>query len=144
MAREKSIMEMIDKMGGKSNREKSIMEMIYEMGGKGKSHVRKSLTKKEREKILIRQKGKCKNFIKCKVVFYVKGVLPHFDHIKPVGKSGEKGRDLKNIQALCPNCHDIKSREEHKKHKNVKKKPHPHKPWGPYPIKTPRFGNKFY
>ena len=96
-------------------REKSIMEMIEDMNGRGKSHVRESLTKYDREKILSRQKGKCR---KCPTFFYRTGVFPHFDHIEAVSRGGKKGKELKNIQALCPNCHDKKSREEHKKPKN--------------------------
>ena len=85
------------------------------LGIKGKDHTRHHLRKTERELILRRQNFKCK---KCKVNFGK--IKPHYDHIKPVSKGGTKGRNLRNIQALCPNCHDIKSRGERKKVKKPK------------------------
>ena len=90
------------------------MQMIDELGGKGTSHVRVPLTTTEKQRVLYRQKGKCKGKKCGGVVFYKKGVRIHYDHIKPVKAGGKKGKDLGNIQALCPTCHDWKTHMEDK------------------------------
>ena len=36
----------------------------------------------------------------------------HFDHIKPLKLGGKD--DISNIQALCANCHQLKTREDRK------------------------------
>ena len=64
------------------------------------------LTQSEKGQILERQKFVCKGKI-CKVVFDEK-IKPHYHHIKPVSKS----KNLSNIHALCPSCHDKKRFEK--------------------------------
>jgi 5-methylcytosine-specific restriction endonuclease McrA len=46
------------------------------------------------------------------------GIVPHFDHKKSLGEGGKN--ILSNYQALCPNCHSIKTRED--RHNQAKKK----------------------
>lgn len=87
--------------------------MFYKIKKKRKNecNTRQNLTKSETAEILERQKHKCK---KCGVKFYGKHkVRPHYDHIIPLSKGGSN--NLKNWQALCPNCHDAKTRNERKK-----------------------------
>ena len=85
---------------------------------KGKDYTRGHLTPNEKWIVLKRQGFKCKGNCKPKVDF--RKIRPHFDHITPVNRGGGKGRNLKNIQALCPNCHDTKSRAEKKKGRKPK------------------------
>ena len=40
---------------------------------------------------------------------FTKTVRPHFDHI-----SGRSDNKITNCQALCPNCHEIKSVDENR------------------------------
>lgn len=67
---------------------------------------RKHLSKVEETALVEKQSGKCAD---CKVAFS-SSLMPHFDHIKPLAKGG--GNEIENFQALCPNCHDKKSRRE--------------------------------
>ncbi len=90
-----------------------IKDIMGKIGGK--DNTRENLGENEKWDILRRQGFKCKG--KCKPKASFTKIRAHFDHIKPVSKGGKKGKNLKNIQALCPNCHDNKSRGEHKKHK---------------------------
>ncbi|MBI2658994.1 HNH endonuclease [Candidatus Woesearchaeota archaeon] len=78
---------------------------------KGKDYTRQHLTNPDRWKILGRQKYKCRGCGKR----FGEDIKPQYDHIKPVSRQGKKGKDLKNMQALCAICHDNKSREEKKK-----------------------------
>ncbi|MEK6869077.1 MAG: HNH endonuclease [Nanoarchaeota archaeon] len=100
--------------------QKSIMQMIDEMSGKGTSHIREPLTTTDKQRVLYRQKGKCKGKKCGGVDFYKKQVRIHYDHIRPVKAGGKKGKDLKNIQALCPNCHDWKTHMKDKPNKRRK------------------------
>jgi len=70
---------------------------------------RKKWTKAERKKVLKRQNEKC---AKCKTKFSVTSVI-HFDHKNPLGLGGSD--TLRNIQALCPNCHADKTQEDRDK-----------------------------
>ena len=113
--------------------QKSIIQMIDELGGKGTSHVRVPLTPTEKQRVLYRQNGKCKGKKCGGVEFYKKKIGIHYDHIKPVKSGGKKGKNLSNIQALCPTCHDWKTRMEDK----PTRKPKP--PRGPFDkIKLPK------
>lgn len=96
-----------------------------------KSAKRMKLTKADEDKILKRQKYKCagkrcnKDLSKIPV---------HFDHKKPLALGGSD--TLRNIQALCPTCHAIKTRKDRDKiaKKKRKKKERP-----PFDIKIPKF-----
>ena len=74
---------------------------------------RKGASPSMKEEILLRQGSKCK---KCPAKFSLK-VRPHIDH-----KDGDRSNNKpSNLQALCPNCHDQKSRRETKRRSNPKK-----------------------
>ena len=63
---------------------------------------------------LVNQDFKCAD---CKERF-AKGRRPHFDHI-----DGDASHNsAKNCQALCPNCHDDKTRRENKERAEIQKK----------------------
>ena len=74
---------------------------------------RKGASPSTKEEIMLRQGSKCK---KCPTKFSLK-VRPHIDH-----KDGDRSNNKpSNLQALCPNCHDQKSRRETKRRSNPKK-----------------------
>jgi len=65
---------------------------------------RKSFSSNVKEEVLLAQKSKCK---KCDIKFSPT-IRPHYDH-----KNGNRSDNRKiNLQALCANCHDRKSRKE--------------------------------
>ena len=75
------------------------------------------ISKKIKEEVLERQSYKCNNKeglngYKCLLWKYEDGNLEkdlyEFDHIEEYGKS--KNSNIENIQALCPNCHSIKTK----------------------------------
>ena len=71
------------------------------------------ISKGNQEKILERQKYKCNNN-DCKHRFRPYGRFhPSFDHIKPVASDGKT--TLKNVQALCLDCHFEKTRDDRAK-----------------------------
>ena len=80
---------------------------------------RKRLTKADKEKILKRQNYKCagKN---CSINFRETEVPISWDHKKPLALGGTNS--LKNYQALCPNCHAIKTRKDRSKIAKAKEK----------------------
>lgn len=76
---------------------------------------RGTLYSADKDKILERQKGKCAGK-KCSQHHGKKlpvNIRSHFDHIKPLALGGKDIRS--NIQALCANCHQEKTREDRKK-----------------------------
>lgn len=92
--------------------------------------MRKYLTKKEKEIILNRQNNKCANSIfnpainlkdyKCLLWKYQEGYFDDagydFDHINEVCITSNNSLD--NYQALCPNCHSVKTKK-FRKQKNM-------------------------
>lgn len=84
---------------------------------------RKKLTQDERRQVLERQKEKCAI---CKTKFSVTSVI-HLDHKKPLGLGGSD--TLRNIQALCPNCHAKKTQTDRDK---IAKQNRKEKEKGPY------------
>ncbi len=79
----------------------------------GKKKSRKKLTEHEKQKILERQGYRCAicgRLLKPGVI--------HFDHKKPLALGGSD--NIRNIQALCPECHHIKTKED--RHKIAKAK----------------------
>ena len=75
--------------------------------------MRKSFTKFQRDTILSNQDLKC-NICHAR---FGKGIVWHFDHI-----SGDKTDNrTENGQAVCANCHDVKSRKENVERSRVKK-----------------------
>jgi len=78
-----------------------------------KKKKRRGASASKKEEIIFRQGKKCK---KCKVEFSLR-IRPHYDH-----KDGDRSNnESSNLQALCPNCHDQKSRRETKRRINKKK-----------------------
>ena len=71
--------------------------------------MRKSFSKSQCEEILENQDGNCK---KCGVRFFGKNkVRPQYDHIN----GDHSDNRVANGQAICANCHDVKSRKENVK-----------------------------
>ena len=77
---------------------------------------RKSFTKFQHEEALERQNNKCDGG--CGVTFFTEPnkVRPHYDH----KDEDNSNNTTENCQALCPNCHDRKSREENVKRSSQK------------------------
>ncbi|PIN89134.1 hypothetical protein COU60_04690 [Candidatus Pacearchaeota archaeon CG10_big_fil_rev_8_21_14_0_10_34_76] len=69
----------------------------------------------DKDKILQRQKGLCAGK-DCKKEHNGKrvpiNIRSNFDHVKPLALGGKD--ILSNLQALCPNCHQFKTREDRK------------------------------
>ncbi len=78
-----------------------------------KKKKRKKLSEWEKQVILERQNYRCAMCGK-----RLKPGVIHFDHKKPLALGGED--DISNIQALCPECHHIKTKRD--RHKIVKAK----------------------
>jgi len=79
-----------------------------------KPNRREPVSKSQKNEALARQKNKC---MRCKKLLDMRAM--HFDHIKEIYKGG-KSR-IKNLQALCANCHNVKTHEE-KLHKVEKRR----------------------
>ena len=92
--------------------------------GNSKSNTkRETVYSIDKDKILMRQKGLCagKN---CKKLHNGKripiNIRNHFDHVIPLKLKGKD--DIFNIQGLCANCHQLKTREDRKLISQKKKK----------------------
>lgn len=83
---------------------------------------RGTLYSKDKDDILERQSGKCagKNCAKHHGKKLPVNIRSHFDHIKPLALRGKDSPS--NIQALCANCHQEKTREDRKRIAEAKKK----------------------
>lgn len=87
--------------------------------GLGPKKDKKNSSKREhvpmiwRDKILMRQKNKCAGK-DCAKLHNGKKLMVNnrsdFDHIKPLALGGK--HTLSNLQALCPGCHRLKTRED--------------------------------
>jgi 5-methylcytosine-specific restriction endonuclease McrA len=78
---------------------------------------KRRLTKADKDKILKRQKYKC-GARDCQKD--LSRVIPHFDHKKPLALGGSD--TLRNYQALCPDCHAKKTRNDRSKIAKQKRK----------------------
>src|SRR3989338_2285794 len=88
---------------------------------KPQNTTRGTLYSSDKDKILQRQRGKCagKNCSRNHGKKLPVNIRSHFDHIKPLALLG---KDIpSNIQALCANCHQEKTREDRKKIAETKK-----------------------
>ena len=82
---------------------------------KEKKKKRKTASPAERVRIVRKQKGKCKNYKICGVEFgKIEEILHHKD-----GDRSNKAES--NLEALCPNCHQIKDKMVQKKKLKSKK-----------------------
>ena len=90
---------------------------------KPKKKKRESIPAFWKEEILIRQNNKCAGK-RCAKIHNGKklpvNVNNNFDHIKALGLGGKHIKS--NIQALCPGCHSLKSKEDAHKMAQAKKK----------------------
>jgi 5-methylcytosine-specific restriction endonuclease McrA len=75
---------------------------------------RRSFTQSQKNEICDRQKNRC---AKCKA--HLLKAATHYDHIKPYSKNGKT--EVNNGQALCSNCHSVKSNKDQLKKVNVKR-----------------------
>ena len=75
---------------------------------------RESVAKSQKNEVLARQKNKC---AMCKKPLDMRAT--HFDHIREVYKSGKS--TVSNLQALCANCHNIKTHKDKLKQTEKKK-----------------------
>lgn len=98
-----------------------------------KINKREPISQSQRNEILARQKNKCN---RCKKLLDMRA--KHFDHIKEVYKGGKSRID--NLQALCANCHNIKTHDE-KLHKVEKRRKNNSSDKGDYII-NPLTGKK--
>jgi len=80
----------------------------------GKEKKRKRLSEWEKQVILERQNYRCAICGK-----RLKPGVIHFDHKKPLALGGKD--DISNIQALCPECHHIKTKRDRHKIAKAKK-----------------------
>ena len=85
---------------------------VWDFGDEEKK--RKGATRSEREEIILRQDSKCNT---CETKFSVK-IRPHIDH-KDGNRSNKK---MSNLQAICPTCHDYKTRQDNKRQQKKKQK----------------------
>jgi 5-methylcytosine-specific restriction endonuclease McrA len=74
----------------------------------GEEKKRRPLTAFEKDIIRQRQKNRCAI---CKTS--LEGLVVHYDHKKAIALGGSD--TPRNLQALCPNCHAKKSREDRNK-----------------------------
>jgi len=99
-----------------------------------KINKREPISKSQKNEVLARQKNRC---AKCPKPLDMRAT--HFDHIKEVYRGG-KSR-IENLQALCADCHNIKTHDERLKkvEKRRKKSNIKTNPFGIKPIKIQKF-----
>ncbi len=85
-------------------------------GTKKKKKKRKGASPTLRVKIVLKQKGKCKNYKRCGVKF---GKITPVIHHKDGDRSN---KDESNLEALCRNCHEQKDERVRRKLKSKKPK----------------------
>lgn len=76
---------------------------------------RQPISKSQKNEILSQQKNKCAH---CKKMLDMRAT--HFDHIKEVYRGGKSV--INNLQALCANCHNIKTHKEKLKKVEINRK----------------------
>ena len=82
------------------------MELTHNIYGNPlRKNDRQPISKSQKNEILAKQKNKCAN---CKKLLDMRAT--HFDHIKEVYKGGKS--IIANLQALCANCHNIKTHKD--------------------------------
>ena len=83
-------------------------------GVNSNKNKREPVAKSQKNEVLLRQHNKC---AMCKKE--LNSVSTHFDHIKEVYKGGPS--TIKNLQALCANCHSLKTHKDKLKATEKKK-----------------------
>lgn len=86
----------------------------FGLSPKKEKSKRESVAKSQKNEVLARQKNKC---ARCKKLLDMRAT--HFDHIKEVYKGGKS--TVSNLQALCANCHNIKTHKDKLKQTEKKK-----------------------
>ncbi len=84
-------------------------------GKKAKASGRRYISKETRLRVRERQKHKC---VSCGQRF--KPGRYHIDHKRAVALGGSDS--IRNLQALCPNCHDRKNKEDARKIARARKR----------------------
>jgi len=96
---------------------KNIFEnkVTYDIYGRplSKKNKREPVSKSQKNELLLKQKNRCKA---CRNILYP--THTHFDHVKPIADGGRS--IISNLQALCANCHNIKTHKD--RLKKVEKK----------------------
>jgi|Deesub1362A_J573_1020465.scaffolds.fasta_scaffold00370_31 hypothetical protein len=87
---------------------------MFDIFGEEKKR-RKYISKADEDKLLEKQKWKC---ARCGKI--LRPGRYHLDHKKPLALGGTNS--IRNLQALCPDCHHIKTKEDKKKIARTKKK----------------------
>ncbi|MCX6656914.1 MAG: HNH endonuclease signature motif containing protein [Candidatus Bathyarchaeota archaeon] len=97
---------------------------------------RKKILKADEMNVLERQKHRC---AMCQKPLTVGKY--HIDHKKPLADGGSN--DPRNLEALCPGCHDEKSKKDSAKRAKAKRREKERDPLGtvlrPPKIKIPKF-----
>ncbi len=75
------------------------------LSGQNKKHKREPVALSQKKEVLARQKSKCNI---CHLP--LNPIRIHFDHIQEVYKGGKS--TVRNLQALCLNCHADKTQKE--------------------------------
>lgn len=88
-----------------------------------KRRKRSYIPEADKRKVRNRQKYKC---AKCKRS--LTSIPIHYDHKKPIANGGSNS--LRNIQALCPTCHQIKSDEDSAKRAKRRRREKEEDPFG--------------
>jgi len=86
----------------------------FGFGPKSEKPKRESVAKSQKNEVLAKQRNKC---AMCNKLLDMRAT--HFDHIKEVYKNGKS--IVSNLQALCANCHNIKTHKDKLKRTEKKK-----------------------
>ena len=85
----------------------------FALGRKKEKPKREPIARSQKNEVLARQKNRC---AKCNSLLDMRAT--HFDHKREVYKGGKS--TVSNLQALCANCHNIKTHKD--KLKNTERK----------------------
>jgi 5-methylcytosine-specific restriction endonuclease McrA len=105
------------------------------IGSNKRENIREPVSKSQKNEVLARQKSKC---TRCHKLLDPRAM--HFDHIKEVYKGGKS--TIANLQALCANCHNIKTHEDKLKKVESKRKKTSKEDNNPFGL--PKFNQKSF
>jgi hypothetical protein len=87
----------------------------FKLNQKGNNIIkREPVARSQKNEVLAQQRNRC---ARCKNILDMRAT--HFDHIKEVYKGGRS--IVSNLQALCANCHNIKTHKDKLKQTEKKK-----------------------